>query len=385
MAEIEDNFVSCRKVPRTGLYDQSGGERKSIGIDYKNHVNEMAPYVDQLTALETQAQSIFLQRSFSSSSSLVDVNSEIEKILLDVLANNSHTKMNSNTTNAETNYDDEVRLLEKIKMERENEAASSQIAGPSSGYKQSPIFPGDENDCVGRYVFKSNRDSLKRTRSRESIPENKSKRFKDNFTHLTRREKQRLKRRNRITFAVSAENFPKDFINFNQFELITSTILNEIVVNGDPIVTCKYMAGFMKVRCESGLNKQWLTERLVRLVPWKGAVLKWMSVIPQHNSYLAWIPHENMSIKQIFQRLDTQNDGIHTDRWRVIVCGPAPEGGQNLMVWIDGQSEDVLKSNNFYANFEFDKVLFTNRRNPPNKKMPTKKKEKKPEAAKTIR
>lgn len=118
--------------------------------------------------------------------------------------------------------------------------------------------------------------------------------------------------------------------------------------------------GWLLITCGDQRSKTWLTELTPSLKPWPEANLAVIpeNELPKPNIGMVFIPEiDSSKIEQSITLLRVQNQGLHSEFWRVI-HSKAEKGGVMLTLSLDDQSVETLKKLELKANLGFRKVHF---------------------------
>uniref|UniRef100_A0A8D8YI66 DUF4780 domain-containing protein n=1 Tax=Cacopsylla melanoneura TaxID=428564 RepID=A0A8D8YI66_9HEMI len=169
---------------------------------------------------------------------------------------------------------------------------------------------------------------------------------------------------NTVKMAVVHRDYPEMEVTEEQFRLIQTSIMDRI--DGQCSVKPSFNGirlerGAVMLYCNDDATAGWVSSVCPDMVPWQGALLKSVSAGELDRGVRAMFvaPEilKDQTSETILQKVEGQNDGLNTSKWRVLRTEEVPRG-KRVVVRMDQDSWSAIKARSF-INLGFGKVVVT--------------------------
>jgi hypothetical protein len=171
-----------------------------------------------------------------------------------------------------------------------------------------------------------------------------------------------------VKMAIIHPDHPEVEITEEQSLLIQASIMDLIGDNlGQGLIKPAFSGirleeGAVMLYCSDGYTAGWINSITGDLTPWDGARLKAVSAtrtVPRSQGNLHCPRHlEEKTSEDILRKVDGQNEGLSTSKWKVISAEEL-EKGKRMVVRIDRDSWSTIEARGRHINLAFGRVPIT--------------------------
>lgn len=118
--------------------------------------------------------------------------------------------------------------------------------------------------------------------------------------------------------------------------------------------------GALYLTCIGDNPLKWMQEILPTLKPWETANLRAVPVDGKQPTFVkvkVFLPYDEITYDEVFERLAKQNPGLNTHRWKMIQT-IKEKVGQTMIMDVDKKSVDVLEHLHFMAKIKETQIKF---------------------------
>ncbi|KAL1447602.1 hypothetical protein WDU94_013908, partial [Cyamophila willieti] len=203
--------------------------------------------------------------------------------------------------------------------------------------------------------IKRRRDEL--TPNSDDKPQNKPHRFseaKPSYSGAT----------SSVKMAIVHRDYPEVEVTNEQFRLVQTSIMDRI--DGQNTIKPSFNGirlerGAVMLYCNDDATAGWVNSVCPNMVPWQGALLKSVPAGDLVRGFRAMFVAPEVLMDQapetILQKVEGQNSGLITSKWRVLRTEEVPRG-KRVVVRMDQDSWSSIKAKGF-INLGFGKVTVT--------------------------
>lgn len=119
---------------------------------------------------------------------------------------------------------------------------------------------------------------------------------------------------------------------------------------------CAFKPGYLVIVCKNQETANWLKTTITSITPWQGAELLAVdeSEIPQPEILIGFFPWSaEDSNGEILALLESQNDGLTVDLWRILQRNVVSQRHVELVFTVDGASLSSIKKSEYNLDFKF--------------------------------
>lgn len=119
---------------------------------------------------------------------------------------------------------------------------------------------------------------------------------------------------------------------------------------------CVFKSGYLIIVCKNKETAEWLKKAITSIVPWPGAELAAVDEkdIPQPAILIGFFPWSaEDSNEEILTLLESQNDGLNSDEWRILQRNNINQRHVELVFTVDGMSLKSIKKSEYTLDFKF--------------------------------
>lgn len=175
---------------------------------------------------------------------------------------------------------------------------------------------------------------------------------------------------NYIRIGILPEGFPNIELSTQQLTATQNEILKKVAEQRKEPIKPKFGSrvfrpGHMIVTCKNQDTANWLKETISQIQPWENACLIAVDEkdIPRPEILVGFFPlSEQDSNEEIFALVESQNEGLLVDSWRVLKRYTVKQHHVELMFTVDNVSMKSLESNKFIIDYKFG-VAYIRHRN----------------------
>lgn len=116
-----------------------------------------------------------------------------------------------------------------------------------------------------------------------------------------------------------------------------------------------FRPGLILVDCATEDTAEWLRTVVPKLPGWDGVELLtclWSNIKRMHKATVYLPKSAGFETTKLLDLISTQNQGLHTQLWRVLMCYDDGKG-KLLTLGLDGQSLETIKNNNCVIKYRF--------------------------------
>ncbi|XP_063382449.1 uncharacterized protein LOC134668891 [Cydia fagiglandana] len=205
--------------------------------------------------------------------------------------------------------------------------------------------------------------SAKRPRSEEKSPQGNASKF-PKVSESPTTQPQPPQPYNEVLSQVRVGIKDSKPMNVAQLGSLCNTILQKIATlemdKGPKFKGYAYKPGWLLITCSDQRSKAWLEEITPTLKPWPEANLGVIpeNELPKPNIGMVFMPEiDDSKVKQSLSLLYAQNQGLHTELWKILHT-KVEKGGVMVTLSLDDVSVENLQKKGLKANLGFREVQF---------------------------
>lgn len=164
-----------------------------------------------------------------------------------------------------------------------------------------------------------------------------------------------------VRVGILPKNYPQIQLTDEQLYSLQEAILLKVTLQRresfkPKFTNCWQRTGHLVINCQDRETSDWLNSVVPTLIPWKGAELTVVNAddIPRLDVMVGFFPQsvndENDTIR-VF--IESQNDGLSTDRWKIIQRNILYENHVEWFFTVDEASMQHFITWNFLINYKF--------------------------------
>lgn len=164
-----------------------------------------------------------------------------------------------------------------------------------------------------------------------------------------------------VRVGILPNTYPQIQLTTEQMNLAQEAILEKVTVQRresfkPKFTNCWQRTGHLVINCQDTETADWLDSVVPTLCPWEGAELTVVDAddIPRLDVMIGFFPqsvnNDNDTIR-IF--IESQNDGLSTDKWRIIQRNTLYEKHVEWYFTVDEASMQHFRASNFLLNYKF--------------------------------
>nr|XP_029714496.1 uncharacterized protein LOC115258514 [Aedes albopictus] len=164
-----------------------------------------------------------------------------------------------------------------------------------------------------------------------------------------------------VRVGILPKNYPQFQLTTEQMDMVQESILEKVAMQRresfkPKFINCWQRTGHLLINCQDTETADWLDTVIPTLYPWQGAELTVVQAddIPRLDVMIGFFPqsvnNDNDTIR-IF--IESQNDGLTTDKWRIIQRNILYEKHVEWYFTVDEASMQHFRTCNFLINYKF--------------------------------
>lgn len=166
---------------------------------------------------------------------------------------------------------------------------------------------------------------------------------------------------NYVKLGILPNGYPKIELTTEQLIATQKAILARVAGQRKESIkpkfgNCAFKSGYLVIVCKNQETANWLKDITPSLSPWSGAALTAVDEkdIPQPEIMIGFFPWSaEDSNEEILTLLESQNDGLTVDAWRILQRNIISQRHVELVFTVDGVSLNAIKKSEFSLDFKF--------------------------------
>lgn len=176
-----------------------------------------------------------------------------------------------------------------------------------------------------------------------------------------------------VKVGILPKDYPNTELTFEQLMAIQKAVLSNVIHQRKEKIkpkfgNCLIRPGYLIIICKNQETSDWLKNTISNITPWEGAELVAVdeNQIPQPETLIGFFPMSaEDSNEEIFALLESQNDGLVVDSWKIFLRKIINKRHVELTFSVDAVSMKTLKECEFVLDYKFGNA-------PIRKKLPKK-------------
>ncbi|XP_065081792.1 uncharacterized protein LOC135704249 [Ochlerotatus camptorhynchus] len=164
-----------------------------------------------------------------------------------------------------------------------------------------------------------------------------------------------------VRVGIMPKNYPQIQLTMEQMYVVQEAILQKVTQQRresfkPKFINCWQRTGHLVINCQDTETADWLDSVVPMLTPWEGVELTVIDAddIPRLDVMIGFFPQSvNDDNDTIRVFIESQNDGLSTNKWRIIQRNTLYEKHVEWFFTVDEASMQHFKACNFLINFKF--------------------------------